>query len=180
MSQQEDVTTATSNDSHDSNTADTMKQTTQQTNQEDGSHGATNNHNTSPVSSSAPSLSTQSSSSLAGDGDNAVANAMTVTFLLITGDKYVSTFAPEDTVLHAKEMLMGEWPKNFGMQPETVSCLRLLYMGHFLDDSATLRESKLQLGENTTVHLMIRTNDTPEKEGKYYIKIFYTFCIRLF
>ncbi|KAJ2795078.1 hypothetical protein H4S07_006578, partial [Coemansia furcata] len=78
------------------------------------------------------------------DGSNPSAAIITtgevkLTFLMVTTEKCIRTFVPDDTVLHAKEALLNDWPDNFGSKPSTSLNLRILYMGHFLDDSATLR-----------------------------------------
>ncbi|KAJ2755767.1 hypothetical protein H4R27_000971 [Coemansia aciculifera] len=96
---------------------------------------------------------------------NIVTGELKITFLMVTTEKCIRTFVPDDTVLHAKEALINDWPDNFGSKPPTSLNLRILYMGHFLDDSATLRDSKLNPGE-TTVHLMIKASSTHEKEAK--------------
>ncbi|KAJ1818217.1 hypothetical protein LPJ60_004434 [Coemansia sp. RSA 2675] len=96
---------------------------------------------------------------------NSATGELKITFLMVNTEKCIRTFAPDDTVLHAKEALINDWPDNFGSKPPTTLNLRILYLGHFLEDSATLRDSKLNPGE-TTVHLMIKASSTHEKEAK--------------
>ncbi|KAJ2065775.1 hypothetical protein GGI17_000044 [Coemansia sp. S146] len=73
---------------------------------------------------------------------NIATGELKITFLMVTTEKCIRTFVPDDTVLHAKEALINDWPDNFGSKPPTSLNLRILYMGHFLDDSATLRAKK--------------------------------------
>ncbi|KAJ2252295.1 hypothetical protein GGI13_003364 [Coemansia sp. RSA 455] len=74
---------------------------------------------------------------------NMTTGELKITFLMVTTEKCIRTFLPNDTVLHAKEALINDWPDNFGSKPPTSLNLRILYMGHFLDDSATLRGKQL-------------------------------------
>ncbi|KAJ2685540.1 hypothetical protein IWW39_004198 [Coemansia spiralis] len=70
---------------------------------------------------------------------NSATGELKITFLMVNTEKCIRTFAPDDTVLHAKEALINDWPDNFGSKPPTTLNLRILYLGHFLEDSATLR-----------------------------------------
>ncbi|KAJ2006861.1 hypothetical protein H4R26_001134 [Coemansia thaxteri] len=75
-------------------------------------------------------------------GRNNMTGDVRITFLMVSGEKGTRVFTPDDTVLHAKETLAKDWPDNFGNKPATPLNLRILYLGHFLDDSATLRAKK--------------------------------------
>ncbi|KAJ2887881.1 hypothetical protein IWW38_005046, partial [Coemansia aciculifera] len=73
-----------------------------------------------------------------GNGNNTT-DGLRITFLMVSTEKCTRAFTPEDTVLHAKEALINDWPNNFGSKPSTTLNLRILYLGHILEDSATLR-----------------------------------------
>ncbi|KAJ2327704.1 hypothetical protein GGI00_004389, partial [Coemansia sp. RSA 2681] len=79
-----------------------------------------------------------SSSNLSAGGNNTT-DELKITFLMVSTEKCIRRFVPDDTVLHAKEALINDWPDNFGSKPPTTLNLRILYMGHILDDSATLK-----------------------------------------
>ncbi|KAJ1965264.1 hypothetical protein GGI12_000868 [Dipsacomyces acuminosporus] len=107
------------------------------------------------------SLSDTSSlgSSIANDSD------IHLTILMVSGVRTSLGFKPSDTVLSVKEQLLQNWPKDFDAKPASPTNLRIVYLGHFLDDNDTLEASKLQPG-NTTVHLTIKAASAAEKTGK--------------
>ncbi|ORX72063.1 ubiquitin-like protein [Linderina pennispora] len=88
-----------------------------------------------------------------------------LTLLMVSSARVSLTFKPEDTVLSVKETLLRSWPKDFDAKPAGPGNLRIVYLGHFLEDGDTLAESKLQPG-NTTVHLTIKASAAPEKTAK--------------
>ncbi|KAJ2229379.1 hypothetical protein IWW45_006221 [Coemansia sp. RSA 485] len=92
-------------------------------------------------------------------------DSVKLVFLIQSGDKAEREFKPSETILQVKQSLLDSWPENFAAQPSATSDLRVLYRGHFLDDKATLADSKL-LPTSTVVHLTVKPSNKQEKADK--------------
>ncbi|KAJ1934682.1 hypothetical protein EC988_008728 [Linderina pennispora] len=81
---------------------------------------------------------TSESSSMSGAP---VGTDIHLTLLMVSSARVSLTFKPEDTVLSVKETLLRSWPKDFDAKPAGPSNLRIVYLGHFLEDGDTLAAS---------------------------------------
>ncbi|KAI0293951.1 hypothetical protein BC826DRAFT_1013428 [Russula brevipes] len=93
-------------------------------------------------------------------------------FLLVTGRRRAMAFDPETTVRRVKELAWSTWP-NDGQEerPPAPSFLRILYLGHILQDDDTLAQLKFpsytppEPATPTIVHLSIRSFVPREDTG---------------
>ncbi|KAJ2846077.1 hypothetical protein J3B02_004504, partial [Coemansia erecta] len=111
-----------------------------------------------------------SDDSLGDSGSPQLGDTVKLVFLIQSGDRAEREFKPSETILQVKQSLLESWPENFAGQPSATSDLRILYRGHFLDDKATLADSKL-LPTSTVVHLTIRPSNKQEKAGTFYLPV---------
>lgn len=74
---------------------------------------------------------------------------ISITFLLVTGNRRVMSFEPETTVGRVKELVWSSWPSDWqnDERPPAPSYLRILYLGRILQDDDTL--SKLNFPHHT-------------------------------
>ncbi|KAJ3361520.1 hypothetical protein GGF32_007278 [Allomyces javanicus] len=86
---------------------------------------------------------------------------VSLTLLLVSGDRRAGwLFDATTTVKGVKTAVLAAWPSEWpGDRPTHVSQLRLLHLGKFLDDHATLQESHIAPGETTVVHLLVGPPD---------------------
>ncbi|KAJ1938952.1 hypothetical protein FBU59_004282 [Linderina macrospora] len=70
--------------------------------------------------------------------DAPVGTDIHLTLLMVSSARASLTFKPEDTVLSVKETLLRSWPKDFDAKPAGPGNLRIVYLGHFLEDGDTL------------------------------------------
>jgi len=64
---------------------------------------------------------------------------ISLTFLLVSGNRWTLSFDPEATIGRVKEIVWNSWPAEWTVeQPPSPSFLRILYLGKILQDSATV------------------------------------------
>lgn len=78
--------------------------------------------------------------------------------LLVTGQRKTFRFDPNDTVETVKDHIWNHWPDAWPQpKPESAAYLRLLHLGHILDDPGlTLASRNCKPGATTVVHIIIR------------------------
>ncbi|KAF8675017.1 Ubiquitin-2 like Rad60 SUMO-like [Rhizoctonia solani] len=94
---------------------------------------------------------------------------ISVTFLLISGDRQQMHFAPTMTFGRVKEAFWGAWtPENPDTKPPSPSFLRVLHMGKVLSDDQTLANAKFPdvstSPTGTIVHISVRPFGPPADE----------------
>ncbi|KAJ2456269.1 hypothetical protein EV183_000196 [Coemansia sp. RSA 2336] len=109
--------------------------------------------------------SDRSSSSDSKPMDADMSDEIRLTFLVPSNERYTRTFKITDSVHNAKQMLLDDWPAELGAKPGTISEIRLLYGGNFLDNSSTLSVVKRYPDAPTVVHMMINRSKAMEKDG---------------
>ncbi|KAI9475105.1 hypothetical protein LPJ55_004611 [Coemansia sp. RSA 990] len=109
--------------------------------------------------------SDRSSSSGSKPMDTEMSDEIQLTFLVPSNERHTRTFKITDTVYNAKQMLLEDWPAELGSKPGTISEIRLLYGGNFLDNSSTLSVVKRYPDAPTVVHMMINRSKAVEKDG---------------
>jgi len=62
---------------------------------------------------------------------------------------------PSDTIVGLKEKALANWPGT-GDRP-LVGQLKILHMGRFVNDTATLKECKVTEGETTAMHVIVKS-----------------------
>ncbi|PWN43724.1 hypothetical protein IE81DRAFT_346324 [Ceraceosorus guamensis] len=87
--------------------------------------------------------------------------------LLTSGQRHLFDFEPSTLVSEARDQIWNEWPADFPLRPAEPSALRMLHLGHILDDRAPLSGDSpaaggrpatggMPLGKVTVVHILIR------------------------
>jgi hypothetical protein len=69
-------------------------------------------------------------------------------------------YPPATTVANIKESILSHWPKEKGNGPKTINDMKLINAGKILENSKTLADSRVPLGEIPgsviTMHVVIR------------------------
>ncbi|KAJ2616187.1 hypothetical protein H4S08_000892 [Coemansia sp. RSA 1365] len=105
-------------------------------------------------------MSSDSSPSDAVLGDN-----IQLTFLIPSNERCTMSFKIRDSVQHAKEALLNNWPAQFGLKPAALSELKMLYSGNYLNNGSSLEVVKRYPDTPSVVHLMIVRSKDIDKEG---------------
>ncbi|CDZ98885.1 Ubiquitin domain [Phaffia rhodozyma] len=97
---------------------------------------------------------------------------VSITVLVISGQRKTFNFAQETSIGRVKEHVFFNWPSDWKSDvsiPASPSCLRVLYRGKILDDASTLSSNEIYPSlKPTIVHLSIRMFplSTPEVDTK--------------
>ncbi|KAE8728298.1 Membrane-anchored ubiquitin-fold protein 5 [Hibiscus syriacus] len=71
-----------------------------------------------------------------------------------------SKYSPDTTVASLKEKILAQWPKDKENCPKTIQDVKLINAGKILENSRTLAESRLPVGELPggviTMHVVLR------------------------
>lgn len=102
----------------------------------------------------------------------AVAELLEVKFRLFDGtDIGPNKYAPATTVANLKESILAQWPKGKENNPRTIKDINLINAGKVLENSKTLAESRITVGElpggAITMHVVVRppaSDKGPEKQ----------------
>ncbi|KXN71840.1 hypothetical protein CONCODRAFT_78142 [Conidiobolus coronatus NRRL 28638] len=89
----------------------------------------------------------------------------TITLLLVSGEKAKFQVSLTSTIISFKQHIYENWPDNFPERPGQLNSLRLVYLGKFLDDSASLDHCKIPHTDNTIIHLNIMKQPIGELRG---------------
>ncbi|PWN31749.1 uncharacterized protein FA14DRAFT_162652 [Meira miltonrushii] len=98
--------------------------------------------------------------------------------LLISGQRRFFLVDPANTVKAVREKVWDEWPQDWPPKPTSLNSMRILHLGHILDDKVilcppttsgksnqqTLSPGAMTPGKSTVVHLLIRQE--PQKSSK--------------
>lgn len=83
-----------------------------------------------------------------------------VVVLLVSGKRANFSLSPDATVQELKVHILNNWPEDWSSEkPLTVNGLKFVHLGKFLEDSHTLKDSKIPSGKSTVVHLNIKKED---------------------
>ncbi|EST04646.1 hypothetical protein PSEUBRA_006406 [Kalmanozyma brasiliensis GHG001] len=109
-----------------------------------------------------PTQQTSTSSTLSS------AAAVHLNTLLTTGERKSWKFDPKDTVETVRTHIWQNWPSFWPQpKPESVAYLRLLHLGHILDNPETTLASRgCKAGATTVVHIIIRAIPPPPEPVK--------------
>ncbi|TKY89718.1 hypothetical protein EX895_001503 [Sporisorium graminicola] len=93
-----------------------------------------------------------------------VAPTHLVTLLTTTGQRTSWRFDPNQTVEVVRAHIWDNWPQAWPQpKPESAAYLRLLHLGHILDNPATTLASRgCRSGATTVVHVIVRSIPPPE------------------
>ncbi|CAG8570969.1 15831_t:CDS:2, partial [Dentiscutata heterogama] len=92
------------------------------------------------TTSSLPSNISQNDTYLVETNDNPeLGNKISLTLLLVSGKRHTFFFDPSCTVAMVKKQIFNEWPEEWAEESvQSVSCLKIVYLGRVLDDGTTL------------------------------------------
>ncbi|SNX85657.1 uncharacterized protein MEPE_04366 [Melanopsichium pennsylvanicum] len=112
----------------------------------------------SPVTTSSPQTSSTPSRTLAST------SAVYLNTLLVSGQRKSWKFSSGDTVEAVRNHIFLNWPESWPQpKPESAAYLRLLHLGHILDNpDITLASRGCKAGATTVVHVIIRSVPPPE------------------
>ncbi|KAM0936873.1 putative Ubiquitin-like domain-containing protein [Dioscorea sansibarensis] len=78
-------------------------------------------------------------------------------------------FNPSSTVASLKESILSRWPQDKEIAPKTINDIKLINAGKILEDSRTLAESRVPVGELPggviTMHVVVRP-PLPDKHNE--------------
>ncbi|KIS68025.1 uncharacterized protein UMAG_04066 [Mycosarcoma maydis] len=113
-------------------------------------------------------LAAASISSTGSQTHLSAATAVHLTTLLTTGQRKSWKFAPTDTIQTVRTQIWQDWPESWPQpRPESADYLRLLHLGHILDDAQlTLASRGCKAGATTVVHMIIRSIPPPSEPVK--------------
>ncbi|CAG8537534.1 14196_t:CDS:2 [Dentiscutata erythropus] len=120
------------------------------------------------TTSSLPSNISQNDSYFVEPSSNNNPDKISLTLLLVSGKRHTFFFDPSYTVAMVKKQIFNEWPEEWAEEAvQSVSCLKIVYLGRVLDDGTTLEANKLQRGQSIIMHLAIKNsissdNDDPK------------------
>ncbi|XP_027352223.1 membrane-anchored ubiquitin-fold protein 3-like [Abrus precatorius] len=81
-----------------------------------------------------------------------------------------STYSSSTTIGTLKQRLVAEWPQGKTVTPKSVSDLKLIHAGKFLENSKTLADSRITFGDipggGITVHVVVQPPVTKKKTEK--------------
>uniref|UniRef100_A0A7S1ERV6 Ubiquitin-like domain-containing protein n=1 Tax=Timspurckia oligopyrenoides TaxID=708627 RepID=A0A7S1ERV6_9RHOD len=99
-----------------------------------------------------------------------------IRFLLPNDTSFTRDFEPQFTIARVKQSLLDDKPPELVEQlenssqvyPSSVTELRILLLGRFLEDSKTLTECNVSLDDVTTVHLSVKsiTSEDPSSTNR--------------
>lgn len=107
-------------------------------------------------------------------------NKVRLDILLLDGQRRFFVFDADSSVKSVREYIFAEWPQDWPPRPMSSSNMRLLYLGHVLDDKASLCSNvgtktverittgAMQPGQSYVVHLLIKmepTKDAKDDDG---------------
>lgn len=94
--------------------------------------------------------------------------------LLTSGQRKFFDFAPTTSIYDVRETIFRDWPEDWPPRPASSSAIRILHLGHILDEKAVLSGSStpgaataagsMPVGRSTVVHLLVR--QSPTKKGQ--------------
>lgn len=92
------------------------------------------------------------------------AAAVHLNTLLVTGQRKSWKFDPNETVEVVRTHIWENWPETWPQpKPESAAYLKLLHLGHILDNpDITLASRGCKAGMTTVVHIIIRSVPPPE------------------
>jgi len=92
------------------------------------------------------------------------AAAVNLNTLLVSGQRKSWRFDPDATVEAVRSHIWNNWPESWPQpKPESAAYLRLLHLGHILDNpDLTLASRGCKAGATTVVHIIIRSLPPPE------------------
>ncbi|KAL8149020.1 membrane-anchored ubiquitin-fold protein 3-like [Apium graveolens] len=80
------------------------------------------------------------------------------------------TYPPSTTVATLKQRLVTEWPQDKSVIPKSVSDMKLIHAGKFLENSKTLSESRIHIGDLPggviTMHVVVQPPVAKKKTDK--------------
>lgn len=84
--------------------------------------------------------------------------------LLVDGQRKTWRFDPQSSIATVRQHIWSHWPQEWPQpRPQSDSLLRVLHLGHILDNpSLTLASRGMRLGTTTVVHLIIRSGSSSE------------------
>ncbi|XAR58475.1 hypothetical protein NMG60_11013879 [Bertholletia excelsa] len=80
-----------------------------------------------------------------------------------------STYAPSTTIATLKQRLVAEWPQDKSVIPKSVSDIKLIHAGKVLENSKTLEESRIHIGDLPgviTMHVVVQPPLAKKKTDK--------------
>ncbi|KAL3687521.1 hypothetical protein R1sor_013830 [Riccia sorocarpa] len=81
-----------------------------------------------------------------------------------------SKYAPATTVATLKESILAQWPSEKENGPKTINDMKLINAGKVLENSKTLAESRVPVGELPggviTMHVVVRPPSSDKASGK--------------
>lgn len=79
-----------------------------------------------------------------------------------------SKYDPNTTVAALKEFVLARWPQDKEIAPKTVNDVKLINVGRILENSRTLAESRVPVGEVPgsviTMHVIVRPPQSKNSE----------------
>ncbi|SPO29365.1 uncharacterized protein UTRI_04906_B [Ustilago trichophora] len=107
---------------------------------------------------------TSASSSPPRSSNLSAAAAVHLNTLLVTGQRKSWRFDPNESVEAVRTHIWHNWPESWPQpKPESAAYLRLLHLGHILDNPhITLASRGCKPGATTVVHIIIRSVPPPE------------------
>ncbi|KAE8798210.1 Membrane-anchored ubiquitin-fold protein 3 [Hordeum vulgare] len=89
-----------------------------------------------------------------------------VKFRLFDGtDIGPSKYDPATTVSALKDFILARWPQDKEITPKTVNDLKLINGGKILENNRTLAESRVTIGECTTMPKVVMVPGTPAMQS---------------
>lgn len=84
--------------------------------------------------------------------------------LLVGGQRKTWRFEPQSSIATVRQHIWSHWPQEWPQpRPQSDSLLRVLHLGHILDDpTLTLASRGMPIGSITVVHLIIRSGLSPD------------------
>ncbi|XP_068637371.1 membrane-anchored ubiquitin-fold protein 3-like [Aristolochia californica] len=81
-------------------------------------------------------------------------------------------YNPSTTIGSLKEIILARWPQDKGNAPKTINDVKLINAGKILENSKTLAESRVQVGEMpggvTTMHVVVKPPLSDKKNEKLH------------
>ncbi|CAJ0839961.1 10422_t:CDS:2 [Entrophospora sp. SA101] len=111
-------------------------------------------------------FSSQVDVSLSGTKNHEADDKVSLTLLLVSGKRHTFSFDPNDTILTVKQKVFSNWPKEWADEtPSSISSLKIVYRGRFLEDISTLESNKILRGQPTIAHLTFKNILASDLEG---------------
>ncbi|XP_057965637.1 membrane-anchored ubiquitin-fold protein 3-like isoform X2 [Malania oleifera] len=78
-----------------------------------------------------------------------------------------SNYASSTTVANVKKRLVAEWPQDKAVIPKSVNDMKLIHAGKFLENSKTLAECRINMGDLPggviTMHVVVQPSMASKK-----------------